>query len=161
MSRRRSLGNTGLRRRKPATVWPRATLNEALAWKAASADGEPSGLVRRARTLDETPIAEFSPADICFLSWPKDRRRILLDRALDRLERAPRLETEFYPGDLRAFSAFPRRPSQGTARGTHGFWRSPTKDSRLARPALNSGNRMLASTSGLSSRMVSTNSTPL
>jgi len=88
-------------------VWPRATLNEALAWKAASVDGEPSGLVRRARTLDETPIAEFSPADICFLSWPKDRRRILLDRALDRLERAPRLETEFYPGDLRAVLSLP------------------------------------------------------
>jgi hypothetical protein len=76
------------------------TLNEALGWKRESPDSAPTGLVKRARRLLETPIAEFSAADIGFLLRQRIGVEILLDRALDLLERDPIVETEYYPGDL-------------------------------------------------------------
>ena len=161
------MANTGLRRHKPApvppaTMWPPATLNEALARKAESIDGEPSGLVTRPRTLHETPIAEFSPADICFLLGQKTGVEIRLDRALDLLERAALLETEFYSGDLLCgvLSLLMSSLTGNRARYPR-ILAVANKGLATAAACTEFGQLYVASTSGLSSRMVSTNSTPL
>jgi CDI immunity proteins len=102
MSKNQNVRRLGSRRRKPAAtvVRPRGTLNEASGWKAASPDSAPTGLVRRALTLLDAPITEFSAADIGFLLRQRIGVEILLDRALDLLECDPIVETEYYPGDL-------------------------------------------------------------
>jgi hypothetical protein len=102
MSKGQNVRSLGPRRRKPAasTTRPRGTLNEAFGWKPEPPESVPTGLVGRARTLLETPIAEFSAADIGFLLRQRIGVEILLDRALDLLERDPIVETEYYPGDL-------------------------------------------------------------
>jgi CDI immunity proteins len=102
MSRSQTVRGPGRQRRRPAatTIRLRGTLNEAYGWKPRSPDTAPTDLVKRARALLETPIAEFSPADIGFLLRQRIGVDLLLDRALDLLESDPLLETEYYPGDL-------------------------------------------------------------
>jgi len=102
MTKNQSVRRPGPRHRKPATtaVRLRGTLNEALGWKPASPDSAPTGLVRRAITLLDAPITEFSAADIGFLLRQRIGVEILLDRALDLLEYDPIVEAEYYPGDL-------------------------------------------------------------
>ena len=97
----------------------RGTLNEAYGWKPESQDSAPTGLVKRARALLETPIAEFGAADIGFLLRQQIGVDLLLDRALDLLERDPLLETEYYPGDLlcAVFRIPPQHFTANEARG--------------------------------------------
>jgi hypothetical protein len=71
-----------------------------LGWKPEPLDSAPTSLVKRARTLLETPIADLGAADVGFLLRQKIGVEILLDRALDLLEVDPLVETEYYPGDL-------------------------------------------------------------
>jgi len=102
MSRSQTVRGPGRQRRRPAatTMRLRGTLNEAYGWKPQSPDSAPTGLVKRVRALLETPIAEFSAADIGFLLRQRIGVDLLLDRALDLLESDPLRETEYYPGDL-------------------------------------------------------------
>jgi hypothetical protein len=99
MSKNQSVRGLGPRRGKPAAR-PEGTLNGALGWTPESPESAPTGLVKRARTLLETPIANLDAADIGFLLRQKIGVEILIDRALDLLECDPIVETEFYPGDL-------------------------------------------------------------